>query len=86
MVVPVGVAPAYAAIPSMNEYFDFAPLIAGDSAGGLDRFLLGVEAARNSLNARLPDCPLLPAWDDMQAIGCHWTKPEVTLRYRANTA
>ena len=63
MVVPVGVVPANAAIPSMNEYF--APLIADDSAGGLDRFLLGVELARNSLNARLPDCPLLPAWDDM---------------------
>ena len=67
--IPVGVAPADAAVSPEDE--NIAPLISGDSAGSLERFLLGVEVARNPFGARLADCPLLPARNNILALGCH---------------
>ena len=58
-VVPVGVAPANKAVPPEDE--DIASLISGNSAGGLKRFLLGVEVTGNPFGACLADGPPISA-------------------------
>ena len=77
-VVPVGVALANTAIPSVDEYL--APLIAGDPSGGPDRFLLGIEAARNLFGARLANRPFVPAWNNMLTLGCHCMNSHILTR------
>ncbi|MCY4284166.1 MAG: hypothetical protein OXC65_02360 [Thiotrichales bacterium] len=47
------------------------PLIAGDAPGDLDRFLLGIEAARHLFGPRLAHRPLVAARDDMLILGGH---------------
>ena len=65
----MGVAPANAAVSP--EDVNIAPLISGDLAGGLERFLPGVEVVRNPYGARLADGPPLPARNNILALGCH---------------
>ena len=69
-VVAVGVALSNAAVLAVDV--DLTPSIPGDSAGRLNRFLLGVEAAGDPFGTRLADCPFVPAWDDVLAPCCHW--------------
>ena len=63
----LSVAPADATVSPEDE--DIASLIPGDPAGGLKRFLLGVEVARHPLGARLANRPTLPSRNDVLALG-----------------
>ena len=63
----MGVAPADATVPPEDE--DIAPLISGDPAGRFKRFLLGIEVARDPFGARLANGPLLPARNNILALG-----------------
>ena len=65
-IVCVGVAPPKTTVPPENE--DFAPLISGNSAGGFERFLLGVEVTSNPFGTRLANCPPLPARNNILAL------------------
>ena len=63
----LSVAPANATVSPEDE--DIASLIPGDPAGGLNRFPLGVEVARNPLGARLANRPSLPSRNNVLALG-----------------
>jgi len=65
--VDLGITSANKAVPPEDE--DIAALIAGDPAGCLKRFLLGVEVARDSLGARLANGPPFPARHNILALG-----------------
>ncbi len=72
---PAGITFANAAIWSVDEHF--AALIADDPSSDLDRFLLGVEVARNPFSARFVDRPSLPARNNMLVLGRHWLVPRM---------
>ena len=75
-IIPVGITLANPTIPPVDEHL--ATLIAGESSSGLDRFLLGVEVARNTLGARLANRPFVPARHNVLACGRHWSDSQIT--------
>ena len=58
----MGIARANAAIPSVDEHL--GALIAGEFPSDLDRFVLGVEVARNPFGSRPANRPPVPARDE----------------------
>lgn len=71
--IAMGIASAKEAVPPKNKYID--PLIPGDPSGNFKRLLLGLKVARNPCCARLADCPLLPARNNILTISYHWRGP-----------
>jgi len=65
--IDLGITPPKVAVLPEDE--DIAALIADDPAGGLKRFLLGIEMARDPLGARLANGPLFPAWHNILSLG-----------------
>ena len=65
--IDMRVTPPNPTVPPEDE--DIAPLISGDPAGRFKRFLLGIEVARDPFGARLANGPLLPARNNILALG-----------------